>query len=103
MIQKVLILGMTLIMGVYLMMLYTFFHPEPYVPAFKGKECFKFRNHTDTKPDGIVAYTKGDYYVIMWFAEADKRYAGPKIGNEIPAKWLDHYANRITCPKGWVS
>lgn len=103
MIPKVLILLMTVVMGIYLMLLYTVYQGEPYAPAFKGKECFKFRHHEDRVADGIVMYTKGEYYVVLWYKEADKRYAGPKVGNEIPAKWLDKYANHITCPKGWIS
>lgn len=81
---------------------YTWTHTHEEEPHFKVKTCFRLPNHTDKKVDGIVMYRHDEYYVVLWEKEAERRYPGPKVGNEIPIKWLDEYATQVTCPKGWV-
>ena len=103
MIYKVPILLMVLILGGSLIHKYTIGKHHTYVPLFKAKECFTFVTNKHGMPDGMVMYKTDLYYMVLWNSEADKRYAGPKIGNELPIKWLDAYATHATCPKSWLS
>ena len=102
MIYKVLILAMALVTAFSLMGKWTVSHEHPYVPLFKAKECFVFHNHKDGRPDGMVIYTKDQEYVVMWTKEAERRYAGPKLGGTVPMKWMDLYASHVTCPPEWA-
>lgn len=101
MIQKVIILCLTIWVGTLLIQRYTMNHGHPYEPLFKAKSCFSFYVSSSTEIDGMVMYTKEDYYVVLWYKEADKRYGGPKMGSEVPIKWLDTYASPSKCPNGW--
>ena len=102
MIQKLIILCLTIWVAILLIQRYTWTHDHEEGPHFKVKTCFRLPNHMDNHVDGIVMYIRDEYYIILWSKEAERRYAGPKVGNEIPIKWLDEYASQVTCPKGWV-
>lgn len=99
-IYKVIILVLTVLVGLSLIYKHTLDTPSPYVPYFHIKQCFRF-NLEKGPPSGIIAMFDGPYYMVMWYGEADRRYAGPKMGARVSMKWLDMYAHRIKCPQGW--
>jgi hypothetical protein len=100
-IYKGIILGLTVLVGVGLILKYTFTTPEPHVRQFNVKECFSFDKGLDKRVSGIVeAFTEHEY-LVLWTKEAEQRYAGPKIGAHVSIKWMDEYGYRVMCPKGW--
>lgn len=103
MIKKIVILSLTVLVAALLINRWTVSHHHDYEPHFKAKDCFKYKNSWTKEVAGIIAYKKEDYYVVMYYKEADKRYAGPKMGNELPIKWLDMYAVQAECPPEWAS
>ena len=101
MIYKGIILSLTVLVGVGLMVRYTFRLSEPYVNQFHVKDCFSFDRGLDKRVSGIVEGFTDHEYLIMWTKEAEQRYAGPKIGSHVSIKWLDMYAYRVKCQQGW--
>lgn len=97
MIYKITLINLLLLTSIGLWYKY-YPHEEQYHPKFHSKECFLFRHSTAHHPDGYISYTDSQYYTVMWYKEAYKRYAGPKTGYKVPIKWLDEYAVHIHCP-----
>lgn len=97
---KVIILALTVLIGLSLIYKHILDTPSPYVPYFHIKQCFRF-NLEKGPPSGIISMVEEQYYLVMWYGEADRRYAGPKMGARVPIKWLDQYAHRVKCQDGW--
>ncbi len=103
MIQKVILLSLTVLVGIVLIVRY-WPHEEPHRPHFHAKECFRFDMYPSTHGvDGFITMADDLYYTVMWSKEAERRYAGPKIGYLVPIRWLDQYVSRVECPDGWVN
>lgn len=73
---------------------------KEHVPYFHIKQCFLFNGEKDGV-SGIISSIQGDFYLVMWYGEADRRYAGPKIGAKAPMAWLERYAHVVKCKQGW--
>lgn len=103
MIYKIIILGLTVMVGVMLVQRY-WGHEENHRPHFHAKECFRYDLYpAEHGVDGIITMVDNLYYTVMWSKEAERRYAGPKIGYQVPIRWLDQYVSKVTCPEGWVN
>lgn len=99
MIQKGIILGLLLTIGIVLTYNAIQKHQPPYTPKYTRGDCFLFRSHQATHPDGYITYQHDDYYTVMWYKEAYRRYGGIKEGYDVPLKWLDEYSYGIPCPQ----
>ena len=94
-------LGLLLVLAMALTYKYTLTHEEPYHPAYRVKDCFTFKNSLDNRVDGVVKVLHEYEYTVLWFKEADRRYAGPKMGARIGMKWLDAQTYQVPCVDGW--
>ena len=95
------ILGITGLMGIGLMMRNEAPQKTPYQPQFHVKECFTFDRGIPKGVTGVIKVIGEHEYTVLWYKEADRRYAGPKMGHRLPMRWLDMYALRVKCPQGW--
>jgi len=75
--------------------------PHPYVAHYIRGDCFQFDQVTKKEVDGIITMVGDLDYTVLWFEEADRRYAGPKVGALVPIKWLDEYSHHMQCPTTW--
>lgn len=98
MIYRVVIFGLLGLVGMVLTYQAMETHRPPYKPLMKRGDCFIFRTHKVEHPDGYITYRHDDYYTVMWYKEAYKRYGGPKVGYDVPVKWLDEYTYKTKCP-----
>lgn len=96
--HKWVILGLLLTVGVVLTYNAVKVHQPPYKALMKRGDCFIFSTHKVEHPDGYITYRHDEYYTVMWYKEAYKRYGGPKVGYDVPVKWLDEYTYKTKCP-----
>ena len=94
---KIAILVLTGLMGISLILRYNLDTPAPYVAHFRSKDCFKLYGSRGEQADGHITSVGEMMYTVMWYKEANRRYAGPKAGYRIPIKYLDQYASKAKC------
>lgn len=73
-------------------------------PQLTARACYISRA-TPREPwqpvvDGIVVFAGHQHYLVMSFAEAERR-GGQKIGMTEPIVEFDRTYTEATCPKGW--
>ena len=79
--------------------------PHHYTPQFHHKECF-VSNRMPREPwlppvDGIVEMVGYAHYFVMYYAEANRKYAGDKVGWQEEMQEFDRKYHVITCPPSW--
>lgn len=75
-----------------------------YTPAFKAKQCFvrnEIREDWQDEVDGIVVQVGREHYLIMITSEADRKFAGDKIGVQMPIREFDQHHHQKLCPLNW--
>lgn len=82
--------------------------PVLHSPNFHAKQCFLSNNPMPREPwsppvDGIVQMVGYNHYLVMFAAEADRRFAGPKEGWAVNIEEFDSHYHLTTCPTGWVT
>lgn len=97
---KIVLLCLMVLVGVGFMYKQRRDTPIAHVQHFHIKQCFLFNGEKDGV-SGIISSIQGDFYLVMWYGEADRRYAGPKIGAKAPMAWLERYAHVVKCKEGW--
>lgn len=79
----------------------------PSLPHFHTHDCF-LSNTLPREPwqpsvDGIIEMVGYHHYLVLYFLEADRRYAGPKEGWQEEMIAFDTTHHITTCPAGWVN
>lgn len=76
----------------------------PLVPQFAAKQCYvKHGERESWQPevDGQVVYVGKTKYLVMPFAEADRKFARAKIGFEEEIRTFDQGHRAVLCPITW--
>ena len=76
--------------------------PEPYTARYTRGDCVRWDGDARPEQEIIIIMVDELYYTVLRFEHADRRYAGPKPGEQIPIRLVDMYAHKVTCPEGWV-